>query len=279
MSNARTHGVVPRTRRGALTALLVGVALAMSTSGVVLAAAPSNDTFSGATAVTGDFSEVLDTTEATTDADDAQLNSSCGAPATDASVWYAVTSSSGATVSVDVSQSDYSAGVLVGVGTQGNLTTVACGPGGTQFAADAGTTYYVLAIDDQGDETGNGGSLNIAFTFGPPPISVTLTVDNAGRVNTKTGEVTISGTVACSSAAEFTDINVVVRQALGRFTIHGSGFAGTDCGPTPTDWTVSLTGDNGKFAPGRATVNVDAFACDPISCDDEQLMLSVRLRK
>jgi hypothetical protein len=278
MSNACTPGVVPRTRRGALTALLVGVALAISTSGVVLAAAPSNDTFSGATAVTGDFSEVLDTTEATTDADDAQLNTSCGAPATDASVWYAVTSASGATVSVDVSQSDYSAGVLVGVGTHGNLNTVACGPGGTQFAADAGTTYYVLAIDDQDDGSGNGGSLNIAFTFGPPPITVSVTVDS-GRVNTKTGEVTISGTVTCSSVADFADISVFVRQPLGRFTIHGSGFMGADCGPTPTDWIVSLTGENGKFSAGRATVTADAFACDPSSCDDDQVSSNLRLRK
>src|SRR2546426_570280 len=113
-----------------------------------LAAAPSNDTFTGATAVKIGFSEVLDTTEATTDSDDAQLNASCGAPATDASVWY-VLKGSDQGVAVDVSKSDYSAGVLVGVGTQGNLQTVTCGPGSVRFFAAAGTTYYVLAIDDQ----------------------------------------------------------------------------------------------------------------------------------
>ena len=53
-----------------------------------LAAPPSNDTFAGATAAALGFSEELDTTDATTDGDDAQLNTSCGAPATDASVWY-----------------------------------------------------------------------------------------------------------------------------------------------------------------------------------------------
>ena len=72
---------------------------------------------------------MLDTTQATTDGDDAQLNASCGAPATDASVWYAFTAASDIGVVVDVSQSNYSAGVLVGVGSQGNLQTVACGPG------------------------------------------------------------------------------------------------------------------------------------------------------
>ena len=110
-------------------ALLIALLPLALMSGTALAAAPNNDMFPGATAVTIGFSEVLDTTEATTDSDDAQLNASCGAPATDASVWYAFTASSDIGVVVDVSQSNYSAGVLVGVGTQGNLQIVTCGPG------------------------------------------------------------------------------------------------------------------------------------------------------
>ena len=109
--------------------LLVAFTLAFSAVGVsmqvALAAPPSNDTFTNATLVTVGFSEVLDTTEATTDGDDAQLNASCGAPATDASVWYALEGSDTGVI-VDVSQSNYSAGILVGVGSQGNLQTVAC---------------------------------------------------------------------------------------------------------------------------------------------------------
>ena len=91
------------------------------------AAAPPNDTIEGATAASLGFSEVIDTTEATTDADDAQLNETCGAPATDASVWYTITLAADSGVVVDVSASDYPAGVLVGVGSPGALETVACG--------------------------------------------------------------------------------------------------------------------------------------------------------
>src|SRR5215475_13573650 len=95
--------------------LLAALTLALSTFAIsvptVLAAPPNNDTFTGATVATVGFSETLDTTEATTDADDAQLNTNCGAPATDASVWYAVQGND-TTVVVDVSASDYSAGVL-----------------------------------------------------------------------------------------------------------------------------------------------------------------------
>jgi hypothetical protein len=69
--------------------LLAVLALVLSALGVsALAAPPANDTFANATQALIRFSEVLDTTEATTDSDDAQLNESCGAPATDASVWY-----------------------------------------------------------------------------------------------------------------------------------------------------------------------------------------------
>ena len=68
-----------------------------------LAAAPSNDTFGGATTATIGFSQVLDTTQATTDSDDAQLNASCGAPATDASVWYSLAGTDAGVV-VDVSR-------------------------------------------------------------------------------------------------------------------------------------------------------------------------------
>ena len=129
---------------------------------------------------------MLDTTDATTDSDDAQLNADCGAPATDASVWY-VLEGADVGVAVDVSQSDYSAGVLVGVGTQGNLEIVTCGSGAVAFFAAAGTTYYVLAFDDQEDGRGNGGSLNISFSDIPPPPTIDIALNRFGRVDSHTG--------------------------------------------------------------------------------------------
>src|SRR4029077_18225646 len=68
-----------------------------------MAAAPSNDTFGGAIAVAIGVTQSLDTTQATTDAADAQLNSTCGAPAPDASVWCSFTSTVDTGVVVDVS--------------------------------------------------------------------------------------------------------------------------------------------------------------------------------
>jgi hypothetical protein len=90
------------------------------------AAPPANDTFAGAVTIsTLPFSDTVDTTEATTDADDANANANCGAPATDASVWYAFTPASATGVSVDVSASDYNAGVIVVTGSPGSFGLVA----------------------------------------------------------------------------------------------------------------------------------------------------------
>jgi hypothetical protein len=132
---------------------------------------------------------------------------------------------------------------------------------------------------DIGGDATNGGQLNVSIDVAPPPIEVSLTVNAAGKVNPKTGEATISGTIACSRTADFGEVDVTIRQSIGRFTIHGFGFAAPECGPTPTDWFASVVGENGKFGPGRASAEASAFACDASSCGDDSIVTSVRLRK
>ena len=260
-----------------LATLVALGALAIAAPAAV-AAAPGNDTFGRATQAAIGFSQQLDTTEATTDADDAQLNASCGAPATDASVWYAIAGSDAGVV-VDVSQSDYSAGVLVGVGTQGNLETVECGPGTVGFFATAGTTYYVLAIDDQNDGGGNGGSLNISFNAAPPPPTVDITVNKVGRVNAKTGVATISGTYTCSDA-DFIDAEIDASQRAGRVIISGFGefFDSGTCDGMSHDWSAEVFGDNGRFVGGKAMTVTFAFACGAFDCAEGFAEQTVRLR-
>lgn len=246
----------------------------------VLAAAPGNDVFTGAVAVSSiPFSDSVNTTEATTDADDAQLNASCGAPATDASVWYAVQGTDSSVV-VDVSASDYSAGVLVGIGTQGNLGIVTCGQGAVAFFAQAGTTYYILAIDDQLNGDGlNGGTLNISISEIVSPTIESFTVNRYGTVNTRTGVATISGTYICRHA-DFIDILVDARQPVGRFTILGSGgfFDFSTCDGAPHTWAAQVFPQNGKFAGGKTmTVNV-ATSCGSSECAFGYAEQKVQLR-
>jgi len=266
---------------GSVRRLLVAIVAALTIGAApaaVFAASPGNDTFAGATAAAIGFSQTIDTSDATTDADDAQLNASCGAPATDASVWYAIDGTDQGVI-VDVSASSYTAGVLVGVGTQGNLETVACGPGLTAFFGAAGTTYYVLAIDDQFDGAGNGGSLTISFASAPPPPTIDFTVNPTGRVNTKTGVATISGTVSCQDS-DFVEIDVEARQSVGRFVVRGFGsfFEFGTCDGTSHAWSADIYPENGKFAGGKSLTASFSFGCGVFDCNGGYVEQTVMLR-
>jgi hypothetical protein len=239
------------------------------------AAPPSNDTFAGATPVTLGFSEELDTSEATTDADDAQLNP--GLSATDASVWYSFTSPVDAQVSVFVSGSTYPALVLVGVGTQGSLEPVASGFGVT-FLADGGTTYYVLAVDPQVDGGGNGGTLRISFVGAPTPTGA-VTANPVGRFDSPTGVATITGTYTCT-AADSVLVSGFLQQDRGRFTVDGS-FNFLDvgsCDGTPRDWSIEVVPENGTFSGGKALATVFVTVCGPFQCFSDLVEQTVQLR-
>lgn len=261
----------------ALSAALVLLVLMRGTASAQ-APVPSNDTFGGAKVISVPFSEALDTTAATTDGDDTQLNASCGAPATDASVWYAFTAPADAQVIADVAQSDYSAGVLVGVGVQGALQTVACGQGTVGFYATGGTTYYLLAIDDQLDQSGNGGTLNISVSEYSFP-SVNITVDAFGQVNTRTGNAAISGTYTCKNG-DFIDTFVQARQNVGRFAIFGSGsfFEYGTCDGTSRRWSALVIAQNGKFAGGKTLTTTFTYSCGPFTCAYGYVEQKVQLR-
>jgi hypothetical protein len=241
------------------------------------AAPPSNDTFAGATPVTLGFSEELDTSEATTDADDVQLNGEGCAAALDASVWYAFTTPVDAQVSVFIDGSSYSPEVMVGVGSQGNLEQVGCGHGVT-FLADGGVTYYVLVVDDQVDGGGNGGILRISFVGAPTPTGA-VTANPVGRFDRPTGVATITGTYTCT-AADSVFVSGFLQQDLGRFTVDGS-FNFLDrgtCDGTTRDWSIDVVPENGTFSGGKALATVFVTVCGPFQCFSDLVEQTVQLR-
>jgi hypothetical protein len=250
--------------------LFAACALTLSLLGVytpaALAAPPANDLSSGATAVTIGYSETIDTSEATTDAEDYQLNVMCGAPATDASVWYTLVGTDQGVI-VDVSSSNYSAGVLVGTGSPGALDVLTCGPGSVAFYAAAGATYYILAIDDQLDGSGNGGQLSISFNEIPPPPVINITIDPYGKVNTRSGVATVTGTYTCSGG-DFLEVYGDATQEAGRFTVLGNFYfsnSGT-CDGTARKWSAAVYPNAGKFAGGKAMTVTLAYACGVFEC-------------
>ena len=254
-------------RLAILTSVLMIASLAAAAP--VLAAPPTNDTYGGRQLIALGFNTTLDTSEATTDADDAAINANCGAPATDASVWYELTATADAFIGVDVSASNYSAGVLVATGNPGSGFEIqACGPGATAFAAIAGETYAILAIDDQGDGAGNGGTLAIQVAELPPPPEVHVTLNKSGRFNSKTGSATISGTVTCTGGpAEFSFIDISVRQVVGRIFIDGFGsIEGFTCDGTTQSWSAEVFAFNGTFRGGKALTVSFAVACGQFLC-------------
>jgi hypothetical protein len=241
------------------------------------AAVPGNDTLGGATAITSlPFSQELSTTDATTDSDDAALNADCGAPVTNGSVWYTFTAPAGANgLVVDVSQSSFSAGVIIAESdNNGGWYVDNCGPGGTGTTLSEGVQYTILAFSDTPGVTG--GTLRITAELATVP-QVSVTVNPKGKVD-KYGNALISGTATCSGG-DFLDLESSLRQAVGRFAITGDAFTETTCNGSTVPWTAVVYPYNGKFAGGKAASFTWAFSCGAVFCGDGYVEQVVRLSK
>lgn len=143
--------------------LVVGVAPAS-------AAPPANDEIDGATVVEAlPFSEVADTTEATSNDADPQDCSLGG------SVWYSYTATATQAIVADTVGSDYDTVLSVYRGPSDGLTLVGCNDDavGTAsqvgFLADAGATYWFVVGGCCGSDAEGGGQLTFSVAELPPP--------------------------------------------------------------------------------------------------------------
>ncbi|MGW5747663.1 hypothetical protein [Amycolatopsis sp. NPDC003861] len=147
-----------------LLACLAAATAALLLPGVAHAAAPSNDDFGSATAVTAlPFKASQDVREATKAADDpAPCNTY-----TTWTVWYDYTATADELVRVTPAGTGERPFVAVYTGERGTLTPVACRawgtPGYATFRATAGTTYHVMFAQQY-----NQGDLTAEFTAVPP---------------------------------------------------------------------------------------------------------------
>jgi len=261
----------------AVTVLSVAAAIVAATAAPALAAPPTNDTIDNAIPVDVGYRAVVNTTDATTDSVDAQLNQSCGAPATDASVWYTLQPAADGAVIIDVSRSSYSAGVAVGVGTPGSLQTVACGPGTILRDAQAGQTYYVLAFDDQQDGTGNGGRLSISFMATDTP-TATLAVSRSARLDDN-GNAVLHGTFRCENGNPIQISGEAIQ--IRTFTSVRAQFATLrfgQCDGTRHSWEAVARAFGADFRTGSALVSSFGFVCGTFLCTEGFSERVVRLR-
>ena len=156
-------------RRVLLRCVVVGalVMSAVALGGSASAAPPANDDIGGAVVINEPlpFSSTQSTLEATTSADETALQSFCGSPAFEHAVWFTATPTQDEIVAVDVSASDYGAGILILTGTPGNLSPVNCQPSRIAGPATGGQTYFVVVFGD-GTTPATSGNLvlNVATT-------------------------------------------------------------------------------------------------------------------
>ena len=256
---------------------LVAVVIAAGAPAAAEAAPPANDTFGGAMVIVANpFGDTVDTTEATTDADDESAAAACGMSPEQFSnsVWYALTPATDRTVNIDATGSSYSVAGAVVTGSPGAFTAVpgGCFLGRTRVELSAGTTYYI-PLAQYG--AGAGGNLRVIVADYVAP-DVTLTVDPSGSF-TKAGSAVVSGTASCTPG--FGSIGVGVTQAVGRVsTIQGNGFGSLTCDGTVQPWSVIVTPYTGLFRGGKATVTGSANVCDGFACDYAETTRSVALK-
>lgn len=261
-------------------AIAAATSVLLASGGGLADAAVDNDTYAGRVVIGSvPFTATVDTSTATTDSDDADLNQTCGAPATDASVWYEYTAPADGALIIDVTKSNYTAGVLVGTGGPGNWTIQTCGPGAVALPTAAGQTYAILVIDDQYDGGGNGGTLQLEMTETAPPPIVDVTVNPTGTYDVHTGSATISGTITCTDGpTQFSFVQTELRQKrAGRYTVIGYGFAEVTCDATTRPWSVEVVSPNGPFGQGDAADATIAIACGEIFCSLDYEEHQVRL--
>ncbi len=260
--------------------ILVGIAVVLNLALIspALAAAPGNDTVGGATVISGlPFTDSVDTTEATTDADDTEANADCGAPVTEASVWYEVTATVDGASSSTSGASNYDAGVIVVTGNPGSFDLVACDAFSVVFGTTMGETYRIMVFDFE-PGNGNGGMTEISVDEAPPPPEISLTVNPTGQ-KTKSGSAIVSGTVTCTGTdIEFAFIDVQLQQRVGRFLINGFGTVDVLCDGDTHDWSAEVFADNGLFKGGHAAALLFALACDQFFCGEAFEEATIKLK-
>ena len=259
--------------------VVAGIAIA-GAAPAVFAAVPANDTYAGRITVSDGYSATVDTTEATTDADDAAINAGCGFINTDASVWYSLAGTD-ETYIIDVRAASYPAGVIISTGDPvSGFTLVSCDLGRVSVDAAAGTTYTILVFDSQLDFEGNGGSLTVSVdTFLPPTLDA-FSVDPVGHLSAD-GSATFTGTAACrAKPLAYTYMELTPSQGAHKGLV--SGFRGaTDpfgCNGTEQTWSVTVHPDAGLFRRGRVSLTGIVQVCSFTKCDGIQFAEPVRLR-
>ena len=236
------------------------------------AAAPGNDEPPGAVGLRLGERVVQDTSQATTNAQDAALNESCGAPVTNASVWYKYTPAVSRRVVLDMTRSDYSGGLLVFRGVPTPSSLVACGPGLVGLSAAGGRTYNIMVMSDTDV---NGGRLVLSLKKAPPPPRVHVTIARRGKAF-RGGAARIHGTFSCARG-DFTELFGTLFQLAGRLKITSEFYKQMPCNGRRHKWAARLVSPIATYARGRARAKVTINTCGIFQCRHDKARRRVHL--
>ena len=233
----------------------------------IFAAPPTNDDFATPIEVTEfPYSHVQNTTRATSAVDDPFCNGS------KKTVWYSFTPQTDQRVEFNTYGSDYDTILSVYRGTRGALIQEECNDNAgferqsrVRFDARGGITYWVMVGTDY---WGMGGRLQLNALPAPPPLSVGLTINDAGGVDPTTGLASVRGSIICSRPV-VVSISGQLKQDHAQSSLTGKfGFV-VACDGT-TDWATTVVTAPGVFqgraadlfVAGRASVSATATAVD-----------------
>jgi hypothetical protein len=128
------------------------------------------------------------------------------------------------------------------------------------------------------------GAAPVAAATGGGSGGIAITVSPTGTVSN--GTATISGTISCSPLWTSPPVqffgDASLNQPVGRLhSVNGDtqfNLTIESC-DTPVAWQATIFPFNGRFAPGTAYVQVNAFGCDQVSnCDQGSLTAVIKLK-
>jgi hypothetical protein len=148
---------------------------------------------------------------------------------------------------------------------------VSCTPASGSFFVVGTTTVDCQASDASGNVANGSFQIHVL-----PPLQLQVTADRSGTASPKTGLVTISGTMSCSRPIGVDLSGTVSQLFANRVTISGSFYTHVNCVAPSARWSATVTGTNGRLAPGQANLSDNWFGCE-LSCHSGSSASSVRL--
>ena len=276
-------------RVAALAGSLALIGGIVYTAGPAAAAAPGNDTKAGAVVIPNSlpYNYTQSTTEATVDSGESAASSYClgvGAPAFEHAVWFKATIPAGLTqaIRVDVSASDYGAGIAVLLDNGGTLSAIDCVPGAyVTPGAPAAGTYYLVVFGDGTTATtvATSTSRSISFhrrpTFPSPSTRPGLQPRKA-----EPGSPELSPASAMVRMAVFS-VDGSITQTVGRLIISSYFSSGQSipCDGETYPWQAYAPPTNGKFSGGKSITVSTAFGCNDAGCNAGYAEATVRLNR